>query len=122
MTFLSPHYIMTIISTYQGCMKVSSSIQDQDPTKTVFHGFGVYTWADGSTYKGQWMNGLQHGKGVYTCWAHTYEGEWKNGEKHGKGVLTSKNGMKYAGWFADGKPAGTGKLSNGTGKDFEGTW
>ena len=28
------------------------------------HGQGNYTYSDGSTYKGAWMNGLQHGVGM----------------------------------------------------------
>jgi hypothetical protein len=36
-------------------------------------GFGVYTWADGRFYKGEWLNNNMHGKGIYT---------WKDGRKY----------------------------------------
>jgi len=27
------------------------------------HGYGVYTWADGRKYEGEWVAGKQHGRG-----------------------------------------------------------
>ena len=30
------------------------------------HGKGIYTWADGRRYDGDWLNGRQHGHGNYT--------------------------------------------------------
>jgi len=29
------------------------------------HGNGIYTWADGRKYDGEWQNGRQHGNGKY---------------------------------------------------------
>lgn len=34
-------------------------------------GLGVHEWEDGSTYEGEFLNGLKHGKGKYT---------WRSGE------------------------------------------
>ena len=31
--------------------------------KVVQHGKGIQVWADGSTYNGEWFEGLQHGYG-----------------------------------------------------------
>ncbi len=28
-------------------------------------GYGVFTFKDGRVYKGQWLNGKQHGRGTY---------------------------------------------------------
>jgi 1-phosphatidylinositol-4-phosphate 5-kinase len=28
-------------------------------------GFGTYTWANGETYKGEWVGGRKHGKGEW---------------------------------------------------------
>ena len=29
------------------------------------HGYGIYKWADGRLYLGQWMKGKQNGLGIY---------------------------------------------------------
>ncbi len=62
-------------------------------------GTGRYDWPDHSYYEGQVVNGLRHGKGVYTNSKEgvVYEGEWKNGLRHGKGVLKYRNGSVYEG-------------------------
>jgi hypothetical protein len=46
------------------------------------HGNGVYTWADGRKYDGQWVNGKQHGIGKYVM-ADKNErmGEWNEGKR-----------------------------------------
>ncbi len=45
------------------------------------HGEGVYTWADGRKYEGQYENDKKNGHGIYT-WTdgRKYEGYWKNGK------------------------------------------
>ena len=39
---------------------------------------GKVEYADGSTYSGEWVKGMRHGKGVYN-WkdGSKYEGEWQ---------------------------------------------
>jgi hypothetical protein len=29
------------------------------------NGYGEFVWPDGRSYKGDWLNGKQHGKGMY---------------------------------------------------------
>ena len=46
------------------------------------HGNGTYTWPDGRSYDGEWLNGKQHGKATYTLktgWQKT--GVWNNGKR-----------------------------------------
>ena len=45
------------------------------------HGEGIYTWADGRRYEGQYEMDKKHGFGVYH-WAdgRIYEGCWLNGK------------------------------------------
>jgi hypothetical protein len=46
------------------------------------HGFGIYHWADGRIYEGNWYNGKQHGKGKYILQDGTIRiGEWVNGKR-----------------------------------------
>jgi len=37
------------------------------------HGYGIYNWADGSSYKGDWKDNIFHGKGEY---------HWKDDRKY----------------------------------------
>ena len=56
------------------------------------HGQGKFTFNDGSTYEGEWMNDLKHGKGTYTWKDGTVlVGTWNNGE-HVSGQLTEAGG------------------------------
>jgi hypothetical protein len=64
-------------------------------------GEGVYT--------GQLRGHTFHGYGTYTNYAisgTSYEGEWKNGIFHGQGVLTFANGSQLSGEFVNGNLQG----------------
>lgn len=53
------------------------------------------TYADGSTYVGEKLNGLRHGKGVFTYTdGGIYDGDWKFGSMDGYGVLYYSSGAK----------------------------
>jgi hypothetical protein len=45
------------------------------------HGFGVYTWADGRRYEGEYLSDKKHGFGKY-IWAdgRQYIGNWYLGK------------------------------------------
>ena len=47
----------------------------------------MWTESNGDVYEGQFVDGLKEGFGVY-IWASgsKYEGNWKAGKKHGQGV------------------------------------
>lgn len=49
---------------------------------------GTYTWADGKSYSGVWVDGKMHGKGTFK-WkdGNEYNGEYQNDLKHGYGVF-----------------------------------
>ena len=67
----------------------------------------TYTFADGTKYEGDMVNGKMHGRGIYT-WANgnQYEGDWVNGKMSGKGKYTCHNGRQFTGNFENNKPAG----------------
>uniref|UniRef100_A0A4W6CED9 Uncharacterized protein n=1 Tax=Lates calcarifer TaxID=8187 RepID=A0A4W6CED9_LATCA len=52
-------------------------------------GQGTYTWPDGSSYMGDVCNGIRHGTGTYICAKNTvtYKGQWDQGKRHRKGMI-----------------------------------
>jgi hypothetical protein len=60
------------------------------PSKTVRSGFGEFTWSSGGrVYEGEYAGGRMAGVGVYE-WANgdTWEGQFKDDELHGLGKFT----------------------------------
>jgi hypothetical protein len=45
------------------------------------NGTGVFTWADGRRYQGEYYDDKKHGKGTFTCPdGRKYIGDWANGK------------------------------------------
>ena len=75
-------------------------------------GNGSAKWPDGSTYEGEWLNGLRHGKGVFK--AHdksVYDGMFMNDIKNGPGVLSFPDGKKIEGTWQNDLLMGPAKLT-----------
>ena len=110
------------------------------------HGFGIYSFIDGSRYEGNWVENKREGfgKSFYTS-KNMYEGEFKNNKKNGFGrfikndgnifygyfkedwmegigIITYKIGDKYEGEFIKGKRNGLGSYYYNNGTKFEGEW
>jgi len=73
----------------------------------------------GSTYKGEFRNGVPHGLGTMTFKSsvveggfNTFEGHWENGEYHGWGVFTFASGRKYVGEWRSGMRHGFGVVTS----------
>eukprot|EP00936_MAST-01D_sp_MAST-1D-sp1_P002661 g2661.t1 len=108
------------------------------------------TSANSAKYDGEWKDGKEHGRGVFTCSSDgrfygatdiKYDGEWKNGNKHGRGVLTawqkvdnwlvrvfsfglgpSNHYYKYDGEWKDDKQHGRGVETHENGYKYDGEW
>ena len=68
-------------------------------------GYGMYQWADGRIYQGQYQNDKKHGFGVYQ-WidGRCYEGYWYRGKQHGLGTYYQpRDGELKYGLWEDGK-------------------
>ena len=51
-------------------------------------------------YRGQYKEGLRHGKGIFHyADGSKYDGEWKEDKKDGHGVFTFEDGSFYEGLF-----------------------
>jgi len=87
------------------------------------HGYGVFTWANGTVYKGSWSNDLMHGEGTMLfANGEKYEGYWSKGQMRGYGVYTWPNGDKYEGQFKDGQRHGVGVFTKASGEVHDGIW
>jgi hypothetical protein len=74
------------------------------------HGYGIYRWADGRVYYGEWKKNKSEGHG-YMRWPNGdyFCGEWKNKMKWGEGV-SQKNGQLHRDKFEEGKLISRSKL------------
>ncbi len=68
------------------------------------HGRGVFTWADGRRYDGDYFDDRKQGFGVFT-WpdGRRYEGSWLNGKQHGIGMYHTSKGEAKKGEWSEGK-------------------
>jgi hypothetical protein len=72
-------------------------------------GKGKYTWPDGSTYEGDYLNNYKHGKGTMTFTnGDVYTGGFVWGTIAGEGIYKYKNGDVYRGLFYKGQKDGKG--------------
>ena len=64
-------------------------------------GRGVFTWADGRSYYGQYENDKKQGYGEY-YWADSslkaYKGQWADGRQHGNGAYFNHSEIKIGNW------------------------
>lgn len=45
-------------------------------------GYGIYTWADGKQYEGNWKDGFHHGEGIYRKQGTPdRKGVWQDGQR-----------------------------------------
>ncbi|CEL94599.1 unnamed protein product [Vitrella brassicaformis CCMP3155] len=81
-------------------------------TKT-FSGKGKYTWGDGATYEGGYVDNCIDGEGVYR-WpdGSLYQGQFVQGIRDGTGTFTSADGcIRYVGGWLKGQRHGSGVLT-----------
>lgn len=66
--------------------------------------YGVYNYADGAIYRGEWLHNKHHGHGQYQFANGTlYEGEWSQHQMHGTGMFIDHNGKVWKGEYRQGK-------------------
>ncbi|MFM9951548.1 MAG: DUF1036 domain-containing protein [Saprospiraceae bacterium] len=91
---------------------------------------GTFTWPDGSTFTGKWVDEKKSGKGVLV-WADgsKYEGNWANDKRNGQGkIFYADQDKTYTGNWVDDKREGQGTCIYGDKNPsfancrFEGIW
>jgi len=73
-------------------------------------GTGKMTYSSGNTYEGPFLNNKYHGEtGIYK-WADgdKFEGQWRNGERHGVGIFTKTDGYVSYSNYDNGETKGEG--------------
>jgi hypothetical protein len=86
-----------------------------------FNGRGVYTYADGGRYDGEWKDDKAYGRGVMAfANGDRYDGEWKYGMRSGRGVITFASGDRYDGVWKDDKINGRGVYTFVNGNRYDG--
>ncbi|CAD7957559.1 unnamed protein product [Amoebophrya sp. A25] len=75
------------------------------------HGYGTYTYTDGSVYTGQFQEGERHGQGKI-AWedGSSYEGQWADNAMHGTGVVVVKSGTQQKVVYEHGIQVGGDKV------------
>jgi len=87
-------------------------------------GIGKFVHADGDVFVGQWKTNAAQGLGTYhhRKGQTTYRGEWIEDLQHGVGVETWDGGSSYSGQFVYGKKEGYGVYTWPDGSIYQGTW
>lgn len=86
-------------------------------------GFGIQIWNDGAKYRGNWLNNMANGTGVF--WhpeGDKYEGEFKEDKSNGYGVYTCADGTKYEGHWKDDNQHGQCSVNWPDGSTFVGNF
>lgn len=78
---------------------------------------------DGSVYKGGWLAGRMHGRGVIALVdGDVYEGEFQYGRRDGQGKVKRVDGAEYDGMWKDDVYHGEGCYTSAKGNVYEGEW
>eukprot|EP00826_Nyctotherus_ovalis_P046735 TRINITY_DN5316_c0_g2_i1.p1 TRINITY_DN5316_c0_g2~~TRINITY_DN5316_c0_g2_i1.p1 ORF type:complete len:310 (+),score=47.77 TRINITY_DN5316_c0_g2_i1:435-1364(+) len=89
-------------------------------------GYGQYIWKNGSTYMGEFRNGLKHGFGKYRkskeLSTNMYEGQYFKDKKQGFGVFKWASGNLYIGQYEADEREGIGKMCWTDGSVYIGQW
>ena len=73
------------------------------------HGNGIFTWANGSYFHGQFVEDKLSGEGLMRFTdGRQYIGTWDMNEMHGEGVFTWPDGRWYEGKYYYGRKNGPG--------------
>ncbi|AVK75642.1 Morn repeat domain containing protein [Pandoravirus neocaledonia] len=85
---------------------------------------GIYVWADGARYDGEFDEcGKRRGHGVMVyANGNRYEGEWRDDEMNGHGVMICADGDRFEGEWRDSAMSGRGTATYANGDRYEGEW
>lgn len=87
----------------------------------VVSGTGRVEWTNGDVYEGPLLRNERHGVGVF-IWAsgQRYQGDWDHDKATGRGELRFANGNQYKGTVVEGQPHGEGEMLYASGDLYKG--
>ena len=89
-------------------------------------GYGQYIWKNGSTYTGEFQNGLKNGFGKYRkskeSRTNMYEGQYYRDKKQGFGIFKWASGNMYIGQYKSDEREGIGEMRWTDGSIYVGQW
>jgi len=90
------------------------------------NGFGVFIYANGGIYEGNWKDGVWRGQGTYSGFENEYKGDWNEACKgdceNGFGVYIYDDGGIHEGNWKDGMRHGQGTTTFQDGSEWSGEW
>lgn len=87
----------------------------------LYHGKGRLSWPSGTQYVGNFERGLRSGQGKTTRRSgEVHEGLYAFGERHGAGTLLTASGDRFEGEFRNGEVEGRGSWKFASGSTYEG--
>ena len=101
----------------------SGDVYEGDYKDNNRHGRGVCRYANGDVYEGDYKDDKRHGRGVYrSADGAVYEGDWKDNKMHGRGVYRFADGVVYEGDYKEDKKHGRGVSQYADGAVYEGDY
>lgn len=89
-------------------------------------GYGQYTWKNGSTYMGEFYDGLKNGFGKWrkekSARSNMYEGQYFRDKKQGFGIFKWASGNIYRGQYKVDEREGLGEMRWTDGSIYTGYW
>lgn len=115
------------IAQLMGSLNTLSSIREEYSgeynAEGKYHGKGMFKYASGDVYDGEWKNGKMDGQGLYKfADGDIYEGEYKNGLFEGYGEYKFSSGALYKGEHVADRKHGMGVYRYANGTIYEGEW
>eukprot|EP01083_Nonionella_stella_P079743 218927_1 len=106
-----------------GCVEYKSGDRFDGELNDLLPSEGVWTGANGNTYRGPFVRGLRHGHGILSYSGYIYEGEFAEGARtDGSGKMTLPDGTVYSGDWKSEKWCGMGTLTAKSGNNYSGQW
>ena len=118
-----PRFFQGKVALVTTCVFASGNRYEGEMKDGAYHGFGIFSWTDGTVDEGEWINGQQEGRGTLTFVdARQYIGDWNGGARPGHGVMRWPDGREYFGSWANGQQTGQGTLLYADGSMYSGEW